>query len=441
MLMTRLCVLLGLLGTAVLAHDIPSDVNVQVFLRPEGNTLHLLVRAPLKAMRDVDIPKVGPGYLDLARAEGALRHGASTWIADSIAIFENDQRLTNPRLVEVRASLESDKSFAEYSRALEHATGPRLPNETNVPWDQVLLDALIEYTIPSDRARFSISPGLDRLGLRVITNLRFIPADGPPRSYEFNGDPGQFSFDPSWSETAGRFLRLGFFQVLDRPDYLLLLLCLVIPFRRTPSLTVVTVPFAIAQLITLFAHTYDLGPDALWFPPLIETLLAAAIVYMAIENIIGSKNVNRRWMLGFAFGLVHGFSFSLALRSTLQFAGSNVFGPLTLFGAGIELAQLLMLVLMIPVLELSFRYVAPERVGGIILSAIVAHPAWHWMVDRGSVLRQFPWRIQRFDAAFAASVIRGLMWAVVLGGLVWLTSIVLRSRQEREAQRQAQRQA
>ena len=54
------------------AHDIPNDVTVQAFLKPEGQRLHLLVRVPMRACRDVDFPTRGPGYLDLARADASL---------------------------------------------------------------------------------------------------------------------------------------------------------------------------------------------------------------------------------------------------------------------------------------------------------------------------------------------------------------------------------
>jgi hypothetical protein len=45
--------------------------------------------------------------------------------------------------------------------------------------------------------------------------------------------------------------------------------------------------------------------------------------------------------------------------------------------------------LLIPVLEALFRFVVAERMGTIILSALVAHTAWHWMLDRADRLRQF----------------------------------------------------
>ena len=67
----------------------------------------------------------------------------------------------------VRASLQSDKSFASYDEALAHLTGPRLPAQTEFFWSQGLLDVLFEYPIQSDQSRFSIQPRLARLGLRT----------------------------------------------------------------------------------------------------------------------------------------------------------------------------------------------------------------------------------------------------------------------------------
>src|SRR6185295_2706522 len=93
------------------AHDIPSDVRVQMFVKPSGDRLRLLVRVPLAAMREVDVPRRGPGYLDLARADAALRNAANLWLRDNLALFEGDVSLPPPRLVEARVSLPSDRSF------------------------------------------------------------------------------------------------------------------------------------------------------------------------------------------------------------------------------------------------------------------------------------------------------------------------------------------
>jgi hypothetical protein len=160
----------------------------------------------------------------------------------------------------------------------------------------------------------------------------------------------------------------------------------------------------------------------LWFPPLIETLIAISIIYMALENIVGS-NVQRRWMITFAFGLVHGFGFSFVLAETFQFAGSHLITSLLAFNVGVELGQLLVILLLVPTLDLLFRFI-PERIGTIVLSALVAHTAWHWMIERADRLRQFPW--PTLDAAFLASAMRWLMLILLLGCAIWVINAALR---------------
>jgi hypothetical protein len=144
---------------------------------------------------------------------------------------------------------------------------------------------------------------------------------------------------------------------------------------------------------------------------------------MALENIV-SGGGHRRWLMAFAFGLVHGFGFSFALRETMQFAGSHLLTSLLFFNLGVELGQILVVALMVPALDLLFRYVVAERMGTIILSAIVAHTGWHWMVDRGNQLSEYEW--PRLDAASAASGLRWLMLIVLVTGVLWLIAGVWR---------------
>jgi HupE/UreJ protein len=408
------------------AHDIPSDVTVQMFVKPEGTHLHVLVRVPLRAMRDISFPERGPGYLDLARASALLPGTARLWIGGFFEVYEGDALVPNPQVLATRISLPSDFSFASYEQALAHVTGPPLPDSTDVVWDQTLLDVLFDTPIQSERSRFSIQPRFARLGLRVITVLRFLPPGGAVRAFEFDGNPGLVRLDPRWHQAALRFVDLGFLHILDGTDHLLFLFCLVIPFRRFRSLIPVVTAFTVAHSITLIASAYNFAPDFLWFPPLIETLIAASIVYMALENIAGASSVQRRWMIAFGFGLVHGFGFSFALRQSLQFAGTHLLTSLLSFNVGVELGQLLVLVLLIPLLQLFFRYAVAERMGTIILSALVAHTGWHWMLDRGSVLRQYRFAWPTLDAALLAMLLRWLILFVILAGMLWLVRIAYR---------------
>ena len=415
-----LCAAFFVWPCAVSAHDIPNDVTVQMFVKPEGQHLHILVRVPLKAMRDIIFPQRGPGYLDFERTTSLLPGAAKLWIAGFFETYEGDTLLPNPQVMATRISLPSDFSFSSYETALEHVTGPPLPDSTDVIWDQTLLDVLFDSPIQSDRARFSIQPRFARLGLRVITVLRFVPPGGELRAFEFDGDPGLVRLDPRWHQAALRFVDLGFLHILDGTDHLLFLFCLVIPFRRLRVLIPVVTAFTAAHSITLIASAYNFAPDFLWFPPLIEVLIAASIVYMALENIVGAGSVQRRWMIAFGFGLVHGFGFSFALRQSLQFAGSHLLTSLLSFNIGVELGQLLVLLLLIPVLQLFFRYAVAERMGTIILSTIVAHTAWHWMLDRGARLRQFSFEWPALNAALLVLVLRWLALFAILGGLLWL---------------------
>ncbi len=414
------------------AHEIPSDITIQAFVKPDGQRLRVLVRVPLRAMRDMEFPLRGPGYLEIARAESELRNAAMLWIGNEMRLFEGATNLGRPEIVAVRASIPSNRAFRSYEEALTHVTGPRLPDDTELYWEQALLDVLFEYPITSSQSDFSIDPGLERLALRVVTVLRFLPPGGAVRAYEYTGHPGLVRLDPRWHHAAWRFVKLGFFHILDGFDHLLFLLCLVIPFRKFRALVLIVTAFTVAHSITLIASAFGLAPNALWFPPLVETLIAASIVYMALENVIGAS-LRRRWMITFAFGLVHGFGFSFALRETLQFGGSQVLTSLLSFNVGVELGQLFALVLLIPALELLYRFALKERerIGTIVLSALVAHTGWHWMTDRGSVLVQYQFQWPAFSVAFVASVIGWLVAIAALAGLGWLAFKTLRQLVER----------
>jgi hypothetical protein len=71
-----------------------------------------------------------------------------------------------------------------------------------------------------------------------------------------------------------------------------------------------------------------------------------------------------------------------------------VLTSLLAFNVGIELGQMLVIVLLVPALNLLFRYV-DARIGGIVLAVIVGHTAWHWLAERLTVLNTFfgglPW--------------------------------------------------
>jgi hypothetical protein len=403
---------------AARAHDVPDQVRVQAFVKPEGRSLKVALRVPLKAMRDVDVPRRGEGFLDFARVDTALRDAVALWLADELELYENDARLPKPRVLDARVSLESDRAFGSYESALAHFSAPRLKNDTELYWSQGLMDVLLEYPIGSETSAFSIRPRLERLGIQVSSVIRFINNEGEVRAFDLHGDPGVVHLDPRWHQAALSFVKAGFLHILEGADHLLFLLLLVAPFRRFLPLAAIVTAFTIAHSITLIAAALGFGPQALWFPALIETLIAASILYMALENVLGAR-LQRRWALALAFGLVHGFGFAYGLSELLQFAGSHLVTSLLAFNLGVELGQLLVVICFVFVIDFLFKKI-PERAGMIILSLVVGHTAWHWMLERGERLAKFPF--PALDAGSIAAAIRWLMALLVVAALGWLAA-------------------
>lgn len=413
--------LLVALAPRLAAHEVPNEVTVFGFVRPQAQTLTLLLRVPLKSLRDIDIPTYSNGFLDFSRVDQALRDATALWLRDYIELYEDGRRLAAPVTTATRVSLPSDRSFDSFDTALANLiSGPRLGQETQIYWEQGMLDVSLEYATLSDQSDFAIRPGLTRLGLRVNVVLRFLQPGKSERVFDVHADTGIVHLDPRWHQAFYLFAKEGFFHILDGIDHLLFLLCLVIPFRRFRPLVVVITAFTVAHSVTLIASAYGMAPDSLWFPALIETLIAISILYMAFENIIGAR-LERRWVMTFGFGLIHGFGFSFLLRERLQFAGQHLITSLLAFNVGVEIGQLLVLVITIPLLAFIFRFVVAERIGTILMSALVAHTAWHWATERGARLLQYRWT--GIGVSDLAAFMRLAMVIVAAGFFMWLMSL------------------
>ena len=86
------------------------------------------------------------------------------------------------------------------------------------------------------------------------------------------------------------------------------------------------------------------------------------------------------------------------------------------------LLGVLVLSLAVPVLTFAFNRIVAERMGTIILSAFVAHTAWHWMLERGATLSRYRIEWPEIDAAFALALVRAFMLLLIIVGLGWALS-------------------
>jgi len=75
------------------AHDIPNDTTIQTFVRAEGQQVHLLVRVPIIAMRDIIFPQKDTDNIDLSRADSQLHDAATLWLGDDVSMYEGETQL------------------------------------------------------------------------------------------------------------------------------------------------------------------------------------------------------------------------------------------------------------------------------------------------------------------------------------------------------------
>ena len=272
------------------AHDIPADVLIQIFARPEGQRLHVLVRVPLVAMRDFNFRPATASSCSTcrirARLDAALREAARLWIVPALAIDEDGRASRRRRSRRCAPRCRPTAALPISRRRGRISDNRRCRRTRRCRGTRRCSTSRSTTPSPPTAAGCTIDPPFARFGLRVVTVLRFRAPDHPERAFEFIGDPGLVALDPRWHQAAWRFVQLGFDHILDGIDHLLFLFCLVLPPRGFRPLAVVVTAFTVAHSITLFSAAFGYAPDALWFPPLIETLIAVSIVYMALENIV-----------------------------------------------------------------------------------------------------------------------------------------------------------
>jgi hypothetical protein len=297
-------------------------------------------------------------------------------------------------------------------------------------WEQAVVDIALRFL--AGEGALSFQAPLGTLGLETHTRLRFQSRDGALQLFEFTGDPGAVDLNPGWGAATLRFIQSGMAHILGGVDHLLFLLCLMLPLLRLGPLLAVATAFTAAHSLTLIAAALELLPTAPWFPPLVETGIAASILFMAVEHGL-HPSPEPRWRLAFLFGLLHGFGFAFMLTDGLQFAGGHEVLALLAFNGGVELGQILVLLLAVPLLR-ALRERFPGRALDWVLIALVGHTALHWCLERGATVAAYDLTLPAFGALLSAG---GLRW-LALGLAAALVYALLASLAQRLAQARPQ---
>jgi len=369
------------------AHEIPNDVKVQSFLKQEEQGITLFIRVPLSSMKEVEFPLLNNLYLDIPNIKPSLQQAAELWFVDNLKMTQDKQALTQVSVKSARISLPSNRAFISYEQALTHVRSDQWDLPSQLVWNQQYLDVEIEVNAKNKDSNIEIDFGLQRLAQRVAIDLRFQLLNAEERAFEFNAREGAVLLNPSAWQASWRFIQMGFKHILSGTDHLLFIACLILTATQWLSLVGVITSFTVAHSLTLIAAAMGYAPSGLWFMPWVELAIAFSILYMALEN-IWRADVHRRWLVCTLFGLIHGFGFSFALHESMQFAGTHHVLSLLSFNLGVEAGQLLVLLLGVPV-AMWLATKAYARILTIVLSALIAHLAWHWMEERWDVAAKF----------------------------------------------------
>jgi hypothetical protein len=176
------------------------------------------------------------------------------------------------------------------------------------------------------------------------TTLARIDTGGATREFVFR--PGV-----TYREAAGtlaravEFLRLGIVHIFVGWDHIAFLVGLLLTGGSTLTVVKVVTAFTAAHSLTLSLAALDVVALS---PVVVEAGIALSIVYVAAENLLAPSR-RGRWLVSFLFGLVHGFGFAGVLKE-LDLPSSALVASLVTFNAGVEIAQVAIVAVVMPAL-------------------------------------------------------------------------------------------
>ncbi len=189
---------------------------------------------------------------------------------------------------------------------------------------------------------------------------------------------------PSLIATLERYLLLGIEHIFLGYDHIAFLVAVVLWARRLVPLVKIVTAFTIAHSITLSLATLNVVAIP---STVVEPAIAASIVYVAMENFF-TRNIDSRWRVTFAFGLIHGFGFAGALRE-IGLPTNAVAAALAAFNFGVEIGQVAIVSIVVPVLIALDRLMAvdrtkPARAATLVyaLSALITVLGSYWFLTR-----------------------------------------------------------
>jgi hydrogenase/urease accessory protein HupE len=213
----------------------------------------------------------------------------------------------------------------------------------------------VHYTCPAPVGRMTLDASMLAGLAPGHRHMARVFRDGKPqmrvldRAHELWTLDAGAKASSAWS-MAWSMVKLGVEHILTGADHLVFLFGLILVGGRARSLIGVVTAFTLAHSITLALAALGIFTPS---PRLVEPAIALSIAYVGIENLF-VEDASRRWRITFPFGLIHGFGFAGALRE-IALPRAQVPVALVSFNLGVEIGQLAVLAIALPVVMVARR--------------------------------------------------------------------------------------
>ena len=305
--------------------------------------------AEVQILADRIVAEVSFAPTDLERLQHA---GSNDYIAGHLLVIKRDQETLKLRNFTVRTTDANSIHFI-----LEFP---------NPPGTEMHLSAIAFDHLPRGHKQFlSVR---DSTGKQLAE--RMLSAESP-----------DLTITNSTSNSTGffRFLALGIEHILTGYDHLAFLLAVLLTGGSLLSNARIITSFTVAHSLTLALATFGV----ITLPPtIVEPLIAASIVFVGIENLM-RRQLARRWLVTFGFGLIHGLGFASVLRE-LGIGTMGIHGaiPLLSFNLGVELAQISIAALILPLVWKLQQRPAFTLKHVPALSLLITIAGLYWLLTR-----------------------------------------------------------
>lgn len=359
------------------AHD-PLQAWATATVRPEGIDIELVLSAyPAQTLIDKDLkrPAMSPENFDTYQPD--LQQAA-------LGLFEITD---GGRPLKVQGATVELTEEADIEFRISYPAPTTGPLHFRITYLDRILEGFITTLFVEDKAGQSLA--WDELSTeKDWLDAPLTPAPGPataaspaaPLAPPVAAAPSPVPAISRPVMPAGKFVGRGALAMIADFGHLLFLVGLLVVCRNFRSAIALTACFMLGHSLTLALATLARGGLS---SRLVTILIAASIVFVAVENLVRRAEPRGRWLAAFVFGLVHGLGFANALKQILPEAGRRPpVGPLLSYNLGIELGVIAVAAIFLALWWKLRRLPSFARFGPPVVSSVVAVLGVCWLLQQ-----------------------------------------------------------